>query len=61
MLPALLQDRVEFIQMFMENGADLDAYLTPTELAKLYREVRLIITTVVAYMFLFIVSNDEKR
>ena len=43
LLPALLQDRVEFVKLFMEHGADIHSYIQPSELARLYRRVNLYI------------------
>lgn len=37
--PALVEDRVEFVKLFMENGVKFDDYLTPEELGSLYTAV----------------------
>ena len=38
---ALLQDKKDFVQLFIDNGVDLKRFLTLSRLRDLYEEVRL--------------------
>ena len=43
MFTALVQDRVDFVQLFMDNGVDLKRFLTVQRLRDLYDDVSAII------------------
>ena len=40
MSTALIQNRSEFVQLFLDNGVDLGTFLSKVELDKLYKDVR---------------------
>lgn len=39
MMEALLQDRVEFVELLLENGVSMSHFLTEKRLEELYRKV----------------------
>lgn len=43
MFEALVKDRVEFVDLLLENGVSMTSFLTARRLEELYRAVRLLI------------------
>ena len=46
---ALLQDKMDFVQLFIDNGVDLKRFLTYRRLRDLYDDVSFVIVKVVSY------------
>ena len=44
MMTALIQDRLEFVKLFLENGIDLSQFLDVRNLWNLYSNVRIVLS-----------------
>ena len=44
MIIALIQDRLEFVELFLENGIDLSQFLDVRNLWNLYSNVRIVLS-----------------
>ena len=49
---ALKTNKVEFVEVLMENGVSMEKYLTVRRLENLYREVSMITEAFISYFFM---------
>lgn len=51
MFEALVKERVEFVDLLLENGVSMSSFLTARRLEDLYKSVRVIVHAVFIYLF----------